>query len=85
MHPEMIRALGRQRQAELLRQRQGRQMMADSSPLPGSHGGAVGRVRRWLGSGLVVAGAWLLRGRPGTVDVFDTPSCSGSDSRMCRC
>jgi len=74
MHPELIRALGRERHAELLRAQHFRHRHAPAAV----HGETATRprptrrVRISLGSALVAAGTWLLRGSASAVDLFDT-------------
>jgi hypothetical protein len=60
MHPEFIRALARERQAELLHQQHlHRHMVVDASPGP-SAGSRIDHVRRSVGAALVVAGTRLM-------------------------
>src|SRR5580693_6383366 len=60
MHPELIRALGRERHAELLRRQQFRNT-DDFDAWPGPRSpGSVRHLRRTLGSALVTAGTRLM-------------------------
>ena len=65
MHPDLIRALARERQAELLRPRQFRNTQADGYPsLDRTPPGPVHHLRRTLGSALVTAGTRLMAPGP---------------------
>jgi hypothetical protein len=60
MHPEFIRALARQRQADLLHQQHlHRHEVVDTSP-GSSAGNRIDHVRRSVGAALVVAGTRLM-------------------------
>ena len=86
MHPEVIRALARERQAELLDEQQARYVRRRATPLAtGSDKAILGRLRRSLGTALVLAGARLMRGIPVTVSLFDTQPSGSSRGRICRC
>jgi hypothetical protein len=72
MHPDLLHALGKERHAELLRQHQFRHNEREPSPTPLVAGTRpVRRVRRSLGTLLVLAGARLLGGAPDTLDLFE--------------
>jgi hypothetical protein len=72
MHPDLIRALARERQAENLRARQFRDTNSTSAtPGAGVASGPVRRVRRSMGSALVHAGMRLI---PETVTVDLSPT-----------
>jgi len=73
MHPDLLHALGKERHAELLRQHQFRHNEREPSPTPlvASTRPAVRRVRRSLGTLLVLAGARLLGGAPDTLELFE--------------
>jgi hypothetical protein len=86
MHPEVMRALARERQAELLDEQQARHVRRRTGPLATGRDTAVlGRLRRSLGTALVLAGARLMRGIPVTVSLFDTQPGGSSRGRICRC
>jgi hypothetical protein len=86
MHPEMIRALARERHAELLRQRQFSHIKDHPPPfIVSGTRGVVRGVRRSLGSALVSAGIRLMRTRQTTVDRFETQSCMSDDGCICSC
>ena len=76
MHPELIRALGRERQAELLRAQQFRDSQlhvrvdAEVGPASDIHraGRPIEQFRRSLGSALVVAGTRLMATNRVSVD-----------------
>ena len=72
MHPDLIRALARERHAELLRARQFRDTNpAFSTPRPPGASRPMHRVRRSMGSALVHAGMRLI---PETVTVDLSPT-----------
>lgn len=72
MHPELIYTLGKERHAELLRQNQFRHHESDASSTPYQPDKRpVRRVRRSLGTALVLTGARLLGGPPAAVDLFE--------------
>jgi hypothetical protein len=72
VHPDLLHALARQRQAETLRQHQFRHTRKQLTA-PRAHRAAtpIRRVRRTLGTALVAAGSRLLGGSPPPVDVVD--------------
>ena len=72
MHPDLIRALARERHAELLRARQFRDTNSGlSSPRPTGASRSMRRVRRSMGSALVHAGMRLIPEKV-TVDLSPT-------------
>lgn len=72
MHPDLLHTLGKERHAELLRQNQFRHHENEVSPTPCKPDKRpVHRVRRSLGTALVLTGARLLGGPPAAVDLFD--------------
>lgn len=63
MHPESMSALARQHQAELLRRQQFRESAGDGcGSLADRRSMPVNRLRRALGSALVLAGTRLMAG-----------------------
>jgi hypothetical protein len=81
-----MRALARERQAELLDEQQARHVRRHLSPLAtGSAKAVPGRLRRSLGTALVLAGARLMPGIPVTVNLFDAEPSGSSNGRICRC
>jgi hypothetical protein len=73
MHPDLLHALGKERHAEILRQHQFRHNEREPSQPPFVAGTRpVHRVRRSLGTVLVLAGARLLGGAPDILDLFET-------------
>jgi hypothetical protein len=69
MHPDLLRALARERHAELLRARQFRDNRAGGSPSPVRRTQSpVHPLRRTVGSALVAAGTRLMAPGPGPAD-----------------
>ena len=72
MHPDLLRALAQERQAELLRSHAFRQSKGDL-PLRPAYGPdtRVGRIRRVIGMALVGAGARLLGHTTASIEALD--------------
>jgi hypothetical protein len=72
VHPEILRALAREHQADLLRQRQFRHSDEHRARRPSSPGrGRTRRARQALGLKLVALGTRLIGGNPGSINLSD--------------
>jgi hypothetical protein len=72
VHPEILRALARQHQAELLRHRHFRHSEENRAVRPSSADRrATRRARQALGLKLVALGTRLIGGNPGSINLSD--------------
>ena len=72
MHPEILRALARQHQADLLRQRHFRHSDEHRARRTSSPGrGRTRRARQALGWKFVAVGTRLIGGNPGSINLSD--------------
>jgi hypothetical protein len=73
MYPDFLHALARQHQTELLRHQRFKQTGHAVRPSRQRGPTPFQRVRRSLGTALVVAGTRLHGGTPGSVELFESP------------
>jgi hypothetical protein len=72
VHPDLLRALAQERQAELLRSHESRQSNGDLPLRPAySPDTRVCRIRRVIGVALVGAGARLLGNTAASIEILD--------------